>query len=168
MKPYVPLSNISPNYPRVYISFSEERVVLELGGESNLECSLEKQAGLLDILKREGGILMLPSPKGDQPTVTLLESTRSRAFQSQCPSCRRGPGYLHPKKQSEDSARLCQMSGVFQLSICIFTQQTIMKTRPCSRYFDLHRRGDLKVDRGLTLCSLKANYLKERKNRQEG
>lgn len=88
-----------------------------------------------------------------RPTHSHPPGEHQVTFQSQCPSCRRGPGYLHPKKQSEDSARLCQMSGVFQLSICIFTQQAIMKTRPCSRYFDQHRRGDLKVDRGISLLS---------------
>lgn len=175
LKPYIPLSNICPNYRCVYISFSEERVVIKLGGGSKSERDLEKQASLWDILKREGGILMLPSPKGDQPTAPFLGSARSRAFQSWWPSCRGGPEelssaptYLHPKKQSEDSACLCKMSSALQLPVCIFARQTVIKPRSCSKHFEQHRREDLKVDQGLTLCSLEANYLKERKNSQEG
>ena len=59
---YIPLRNICPRYHCVYISFSEERVVINLGdgGDGKDSACLGKSSkGLSDILKRERGIFTL-------------------------------------------------------------------------------------------------------------
>lgn len=140
---HIPLRNICPRYHCVYISFSEERVVINLGdgGDGKDSACLGKSSkGLSDILKRERGIFTLwlqpflqgmggnirpqplswgAGPRASHHCGPSVDGTQKSSTQL----C----SQLHPKKQNEDSACLCKMSSCLRLSICYSLNKQLLR-----------------------------------------